>query len=417
MTGRDEVMRRFIRPSLWKSRLGRETLLTRLIRRYAAEGTVAGLDCVVQLLKAAPDDAARDALWLPILNGLRDLPGSESGSEQKKLATEHELAQVVRTRWHSKPGDLTLLSLALTLNVRESFATLFQDAMNPNLDSDRRISLLRMLTEFGKPEIAQPLLVLIRSDDPEPVRIAALKALGRFDDPLVISTLIDLHQLTVSPSLKSHIREVLFGRKSSSKAWLMAVEDGRISPASVPVEQVKRITLLEDPELDALVVKHWGQFGKTREEKLAEVRRLNNDLRASTGHIDLGQVVFKKHCAACHQLFGEGTKLGPDLTSAYRKDREFMLISLVDPSTVIRKEFASYIVQTRDGRVLTGLPLTRDDASVTLVNARNEKTTISMNEIEDMRVSQISLMPDDLYKQLKPQDLRDLFSYLESNQK
>ncbi len=417
VTGRDEVMRRFVRPSLWKSRLGRETLLTRLIRRYAAEGTEAGMDCVIQLLKAAPDDAARDTLWLPILQGLRECSGNESGSEQKKLAAEHGLAQIVHARWQAKPDDLTLLSLALMLNVRESFPALVQGAMNPHLDADKRVALLSLLAEFGNPDIVRPLLELIQSGDPEPVRMAALKALGRFDDANITTRLIDLHQSAVSPSMKSHIREVLFGRKSFAKAWLVAVDDGRISRESVPVEQVRRISLLEDPELDALVIKHWGQFGKTREEKLAEVRRLNNDVRASAGHIDMGKVVFKKHCAACHQLFGEGTKLGPDLTSANRKDRDFMLISLVDPNSVIRKEFASYIVQTKDGRVLTGLPLTRDDASVTLVNARNEKTTIGINEIEDMRVSQISLMPDDLYKQLKPQDLRDLFSYLESDQK
>ena len=403
VTGRDEVMRRFVRPSLWKSRLGRETLLTRLIRRYSAEGTEDGLDCVVRLLKAAPDDAARDTLWLPILQGLKDRPRNESGSEQKKLATEHDLAQIVLERWRAKPDDLTLLSLTLTLN--------------PDLDVDRRFALMSLLAEFGKPEIAQPLLELIQSDDPEPVRIAALKALGRFDNADVTSRLIDLHQSPISPSMKSQIRDVLIGRKSFATALLTAVDDGRIPPASIPVEQLNRISLLEDPELDSLVTKHWGQFGKTREEKLAEVRRLNNDVRASAGHIDMGKIVFKKHCAACHQLFGEGTKLGPDLTSANRKDRDFMLISLVDPSSVIRKEFASYIVQTKDGRVLTGLPLTRDDASVTLVNARNEKTTVGMNEIEDMRVSQISLMPEDLYKQLKPQELRDLFSYLESNQK
>ena len=276
---------------------------------------------------------------------------------------------------------------------------------------------MSLLAEFGKPEIAQPLLELIQSDDPEPVRIAALKALGRFDNADVTSRLIDLHQSPISPSMKSQIRDVLIGRKSFATALLTAVDDGRIPPASIPVEQLNRISLLEDPELDSLVTKHWGQFGKTREEKLAEVRRLNNDVRASAGHIDMGKIVFKKHCAACHQLFGEGTKLGPDLTSANRKDRDFMLISLVDPSSVIRKEFASYIVQTKDGRVLTGLPVTREDASVTLVNAKNEKTIIGMNEIDDLRVSPISLMPDDLYKQLKPQDLRDLFSYLESNQK
>ena len=72
--GRDEVLRRFLRPALWKSKLGRETLLPRLIRRYASEGNSAGLDAVVQLLKAAPDDTARSSLWLPVLQGWQDRP-------------------------------------------------------------------------------------------------------------------------------------------------------------------------------------------------------------------------------------------------------------------------------------------------------------------------------------------------------
>ena len=155
----------------------------------------------------------------------------------------------------------------------------------------------------------------------------------------------------------------------------------------------------------------------TRGEKLAEVRRLNNDLRASTGNPNAGQLVYKANCASCHQLFGEGTKLGPDLTTANRKDRDFMLISLVDPSSVIRKEFSSVVVQTKDGRVLTGLAVARDDAGVTLVNGKNEKTTVPASEIEDVHESPVSLMPDDLYKKLSPQQLRDLFSYLESSGK
>lgn len=65
----------------------------------------------------------------------------------------------------------------------------------------------------------------------------------------------------------------------------------------------------------APVTKHWGKLqGSTREEKLAEVRRLNNDLRAGQGDTLVGRAVFKKHCAVCHQLFGQGKKIGPDLT-------------------------------------------------------------------------------------------------------
>ena len=187
--------------------------------------------------------------------------------------------------------------------------------------------------------------------------------------------------------------------------------------AATSLEQVRRVALIGDPQLDALVTKHWGKLqGASREEKLAEVRRLNNDLRAAGGNAVAGQQLFKKHCAACHQLFGEGTKVGPDLTTANRQDRDFLLISLVDPSSVIRKEFVSVIIQTASGRVLTGLPIERNDASLTLVDAKGEKQMITTSEIEELQDSSISLMPENLYLQFKPAELRDLFTYLQSKQ-
>jgi putative heme-binding domain-containing protein len=113
-----------------------------------------------------------------------------------------------------------------------------------------------------------------------------------------------------------------------------------------------------------------------------------------------------KHCSACHQLFGEGTKLGPDLTSANRSDRDFLLISLVDPSSVIRKEFISVIVQTRDGRTETGLAIDRDESRMILVTSKNERVTIAASDIEELRESPTSHMPDGLYRQFKPHELR-----------
>ena len=139
---------------------------------------------------------------------------------------------------------------------------------------------------------------------------------------------------------------------------------------------------------------------------------MSNDLRAGPGDAAAGKGVFKKHCATCHQLFGEGTKLGPDLTTANRKDQNFLLISLVDPSSVIRKEFVSAVVQTKDGRVLTGLIVDRSNAAVTLVNAKNERQTIPEADIDEFQESPISLMPDNQYQQLMPQELRDLFRHL-----
>jgi putative heme-binding domain-containing protein len=175
---------------------------------------------------------------------------------------------------------------------------------------------------------------------------------------------------------------------------------------------------LEDQELSEQVTRYWGKLTPgTPGELLAEIRRLNNDLRAGSGHALAGQAVYTQHCAACHRLFDSGGGVGPDLTSANRQDREFLLASLVDPSSTIRPEYVTLTVQTTDGRVRTGLPTARDQNSVELstwVDNQVRKEQIGVNEIEQTRISELSLMPADLYRQLSPQQLRDLFAYLQS---
>src|SRR5207302_1093394 len=156
--------------------------------------------------------------------------------------------------------------------------------------------------------------------------------------------------------------------------------------------------------------KHWGNIsGGTSEEKLAVVRRLNNDLRAGPGDTGKGKGIFRERCATCHQLFGEGTAVGPDLTHANRHDRDYLLLSLVDPSAVIRKEYLMHIVAMHDGRLLSGLLAEQSPQTITLLAAKGERTVVARDNIDQIRESPVSLMPDDLLKDIKPQGLRDLF--------
>ena len=112
-------------------------------------------------------------------------------------------------------------------------------------------------------------------------------------------------------------------------------------------------------------------------------------------------------------LFGEGTKIGPDLTTANRKDREFLLVSIVDPSVQVRKEYLVYAIETHDGRVVTGCIADQNASSITLVGPKNDRTTIRRSEIAEMKEMPNSLMPERLLEPLKPQELRDLFAYLQ----
>ena len=74
----------------------------------------------------------------------------------------------------------------------------------------------------------------------------------------------------------------------------------------------------------------------------------------------------------------------------------------------------NYIVVTTTGRVLTGVMIEQDAASVTVVDANNQRAKILRNEIDELREAEISLMPERLLEKLTPQELRDVFAYLQS---
>ena len=219
----------------------------------------------------------------------------------------------------------------------------------------------------------------------------------------------------LSATQRTAARAVLFGRREWARRLLAKIDHGDVAVADVSTDELRQIALYNDPQLDATVRKRGGNIrAGTPEEKLADIRR---NLERPAGR--LGSAVgraraVQEKLAVCHTLFNEGNKIGPDLTTANRKDRDFLLVSIVDPSVQVRKEFLAYVVHTSDGRVYTGLLTGQNPSSVTVVGAKNEHTTIPRNDIEEIKESPISLMPEHLIDQLKPQEVRDLFSYLET---
>src|SRR5208282_3186935 len=105
-------------------------------------------------------------------------------------------------------------------------------------------------------------------------------------------------------------------------------------------------------------------------------------------------------------LFGEGNKVGPDLTTADRKNTEFLVTSIVDPSAVIRNEFVAYVAITNNGRLVNGLIVEATPRTVTLVDAKNERTTIARDDLEKLSPSPQSLMPEKILDDLDEQQIR-----------
>ncbi len=69
------------------------------------------------------------------------------------------------------------------------------------------------------------------------------------------------------------------------------------------------------------------------------------------------------------------------------------------------------VVAMRDGRVLNGLVKAQLSRTLTL-QTQTEAINLDREEIEAIRPSASSLMPDGLLDTLKPDEIRDLMAYL-----
>ncbi|HLW65386.1 MAG TPA: c-type cytochrome, partial [Gemmataceae bacterium] len=323
------------------------------------------------------------------------------------------LQQWLADSWHDDCVDPTIIRLLCRVGESKAQARAVQLAATTNEPLERRTAMISILGEVGNESCVAPLLRLLTAAKPESLQLSVVSALARFDRPEIAATLLKICPSSTG-QLRSRIVAILLSRQQSAKSFLHQIDQGDFPAKEIGVDQLRPLASYHDKDLNDLVRKHWGNVTSgTPEEKLAEVRRLNNDLRAGPGDAQRGKALFAKHCATCHRLFDEGGNIGPDLTHANRKDRDYLLVSIVDPSAVIRKEYLSYVIQTKDGRALEGLILGQTANQITLVNAKNEKTTIPRDRIENMQESAVSLMPENLLRALKPEEVRDLFAFLQ----
>ncbi|MFN9345029.1 MAG: c-type cytochrome, partial [Planctomycetota bacterium] len=422
MDGNEEVIRRFVRPTLWNSQLGRDKLLGLLIRRYAAESSspdrmTLARNSLVRLLQAAPSQEERIRLWNFVDEGLQTRVISKGAHGGGPLTeSSEELLELLSEDLKAHPRKLSLLRISMRheLPMAKEFCNAAIDSCDPN-DAILIGYIDALTTDLEQADVERLKNVLNNSSN-QAVCIKAVEYLAKFDHEPLISFLIEYYLKTKSQKVREGCAGILLSRNKSALKVLEQIEAGRLSPETIPLDLVRRLADLNDPQIDILLTKHWGRLkGSTPEEKLAEVRRLNNDLRAGTGNRDNGKQVFQQHCASCHKLFGRGQEIGPDLTSANRKDREYMLVSIVDPSSVIRREYVSMAIRSTDQRVLTGLVKDSGNGKLTIQPQQGQAIEVSRDEIEEIKTSDVSLMPEDLYRRWSPQELRDLFEYLQSD--
>lgn len=240
-----------------------------------------------------------------------------------------------------------------------------------------------------------------------------LQAVGQNRHPEVATFFLEVHQ-RLNPTLRSQVIELMTRRAAWSKALLREIDQQRLPASVLNANQVARLQSSPDESLVELSRQVWGtvrlQRNPDRQRVIHEVREL---IEQEEGNPFRGREVFRKVCANCHVMHGEGHDVGPDITRNGRGSLEQLLSNVLDPSLVIGASYQGRIVVTEQGQVLTGLVIEENEQRVVLKLPGGERESIRQEEIETMHVSELSLMPEGLEEQLERQELIDLFAFLQ----
>jgi len=254
-------------------------------------------------------------------------------------------------------------------------------------------------------------------------RLAAIAELAAEDEASIAPALL-AGLPSATPVLREAILNAVFSHRDRLPALLDAVEQKSVPPTALSA--VQRALLLGDKD-DAIRSRAGKLLTVTKSASL-ELFPVYAAALKERRDVTHGQQVFREVCGKCHQAHGLGVTIpvGPDLSSEFQRAEETIIRDILAPSEVISPGYMTYTVATTTGQVFTGLLGSESPTSITLKvpsKVGTESATrdsnlqvILRNEIEELRVSPVSIMPEDLVKTLKPRDVADVIAWLRQPQ-
>ncbi|MGH7970184.1 MAG: c-type cytochrome, partial [Limisphaerales bacterium] len=245
----------------------------------------------------------------------------------------------------------------------------------------------------------------------------AIRGLAATGDPQTPGILLARYGNLKGDTAKAEVINTLASRAAFAAPLLEAVHRSVIPRKDISPSQLRQLRSLKDAGIDATVNTLWPQLDDSpsfKKQLFARYKQLLIPARLQGADASAGLAIFQKTCAVCHTLYGEGAKIGPELTGADRHNLEYLLDNVLDPSAVVPDNYRAWVISMKDDRVLNGIIVSQNEKVVTL-QTTSEKVALQRGEIDSMNQSQLSMMPEGLLQGLPDQDVCNLISYLMSS--
>ncbi|MCE9526962.1 MAG: c-type cytochrome [Planctomycetales bacterium] len=260
------------------------------------------------------------------------------------------------------------------------------------------------------PEAASDLAKVASSSTDAPTKELAIRSLARQDDISAWAPLLDKYPESIS-TVRHAILDGILQRPERISLLLESLESGAIKPTELDPVQTGRLLKHGDAKIRERAEKIFGSATpEDRKKALADYQ----SVLTLTGDAKRGQVSFAKNCATCHKVGATGVNVAPDISDSRTKTPAQILADIIQPNRAIDANYVAYNLLLADGTTTSGILTSETSTSITLKAPGAKVITVARGEIEQLKSTGVSLMPDGLEKTIPPQEMADVIAFIKN---
>jgi putative heme-binding domain-containing protein len=243
----------------------------------------------------------------------------------------------------------------------------------------------------------------------QPFRLDVIRAYATYDYPDAPGILLGRYG-EFDTSAKRTVIETLASRKSYARALAKVMGEGKVAKEEIPAYVARNLYSMLGKSFEKVYGKV-EQVSADKDKLIAKYKSMVLSSDVSKADASNGRAIYKRTCGACHVMYGEGGKIGPELTGSNRSDLDYFLLNVLAPSYDVPEGYRMVIITSKDGQVSVGNVI-EENANKVVLNMVGQQSVIAKTDVKTRVTSKISMMPEGLLLTLKDPEILDLIKYL-----
>ncbi len=371
-------------------------LLSDLGRILGADRTNANVSTLLLIISSTNWN---DFDWqLALLSGFADGLRSSKGNIGKDSPLKSVLDSISTDMWDRRINEIMKRAVTIATDASQALS--------------RRLIAIGLLSHADFSNVGSALETSLNPSQPSEIQIAAVRALTQIPGTNGGVALVKKeHWNGYTPAVREAVLAAMTAQTNLLQALLAGIENSNVPPWTINPERRNNLIKHKDELIRNRAIALFKDLQSVDRMKVYEEYK---SVLALTPNATNGHAVFTRTCASCHVFENEGKSVGPDLTGIRNQPADVLLLHILVPEFEMMPIYTTYNIETKDGQSLSGILAGETAAQITLRQALGIESLIQRSNIESMKTSRLSLMPQELEKTMSKQDLADLIGFLKT---